>query len=110
MPTPKFLRNYGSLTLRVIQRWPGKWYATTLQEIYVIDGSGKPIRKPSRNWNPTTSAYESGAKHAAIATASSLIGPPPNGSDTEWRDLSDDPDEDWNAKLEKLEFPGYLDL
>jgi len=110
MPTPKFLRHYGPLTLRVIQREPGRWYATTLQTIYVVDDSGKPTGESINDWNPTTSAYESGAKNAAIAKASSLIGPPPNGSDTEWCDLSDDPDEDWNAKLEKLEFPGYLDL
>ena len=101
----KFLRHYGPLQLRVEQIGPQLWAGSVCVAV--------PQQLPSgeiellHSWERFTDLTEEAAKRDAMATAQHNIGPAPEGSDNEWRCLSDMPDEDWSRTLHRLGFPGY---
>jgi hypothetical protein len=93
MPRQKYLRFYGDLELRVEQIQPHLW--------------GVLVYDPRIQYSDAFGARdEETAKEAAIATAfnASLPFQPP---DTNWRNCSVDPDEQWDEKLKELGFRGY---
>ena len=104
---PKFLRHHGPLQLRVEQIGPHFWVGSAYLGCWPQkkpDGSVQYVHR----WDPLfTDLTEEAAKRDALATAFRKIDPAPDGSNNEWRDLSDVPDEDWSRTLNDLAFPGY---
>jgi hypothetical protein len=104
---PKFLRHYGSLQLRVEQIGPDLWVGSVYLGLHpqrTPDGSELSAHFWER---PFTDLTEECAKRDALATAHYRIGPAPDGSDPEWRCLSDISEENWLSTLKRLGFPGY---
>jgi hypothetical protein len=103
---PKFLRFYGALELRVEQIGPNEWGGSVCTGTFLIQNPGDNPQC-GYNWDPFTALTEVAAKDGALATAAHSIGTAPNGSDKEWRDLSDIPNDDWSKTFRDRGFPGY---
>jgi hypothetical protein len=105
---PKFLRHYGPLQLRVEQIGPHLWVGSVYLGLWPKQTPDGSIQYVHRWDDPLfTGLTEEAVKRGALATALRKIDPAPDGSDNEWRNLSDIPDENWSRTLSALDFPGY---
>jgi hypothetical protein len=104
---PKFLRYYGVLQLRVEQIGPRLWVGSVYLGCWPQQSPDGSVQYVHRWDPPFTGLTEEAVKRGTLATALRKIDPAPDGSDNEWRNLSDMPDEDWSRTLNNLEFPGY---
>ena len=102
----KFLRHYGALRLRVEQIGPQLWVGSVYAGCWQLQTPNESVR-PGHVWERFTALTEEAAKVGALETACKRIGPAPDGSDKEWRCLSDIPEDDWSRTLNGLGFPEY---
>lgn len=103
MSRAKFLRHYGPFELRVEQVWPSLWHCGVRRIVTDQDGALQ------NEWDRFTCLAEEAAKQTALATVRNKIGPPPKGSDMDWRNCSKYSDQVWDRLLHERGFPGYLE-
>ena len=102
---PKFLRHCGPLQLRVEQLGTALWVGSLYAGCWPVPAPDGSVRSYHR-WEVFTALSEDAAKHGALATAD-RFGLDTHDSDSEWRTLSDIPDEDWSKTIGAIGFPGY---
>lgn len=103
MDRPKFLRFYRDLELRVEQIGPNEW-GSVLYGGYgcLIEGAA-----PAHQWIQAASDLTESAAKVGIFEVACKLKDREEGADSNWRDLSDLPDDDWNRKMIDRDFRGY---